>query len=378
MVKINITKTLISCLISFFTIQNITAQDFLPKEAPTPNAASLGKYGDIPISYPNGNISLTIPIYTMSSRELEMPISLSYNAAGVNLNTLPSWTGENWALNAGGVITRQVNGEPDEWVCPTELAYHNQVHNYFESYNIIPNMVKTNNYQGLIDDELFAAKEEAYKFGLKRHDYQPDIFTFNVMGKSGKFYLDDDGFWRVACDENMEVIYDYIKNYQHRANDVTPIDLFKEFFFSKGPENSLFSDFNYSKEGPFSSLEQFNSTYSSGARDEYTKSNAPRGKKSINTFIANPFSAGIDLWEQFIGEANISWYDLGDRVLFLLLDNKSNSSFLYHMSPFENHPRGAKGGGWGTTNQTYIWTESIQTVNNNNKLKWMQLTQQNK
>lgn len=213
MTKINITKTLISCLTLFFTIQNITAQDFLPKEAPTPNAASLGKYGDIPISYPNGNISLTIPIYTMSSRGLEMPILLSYNTAGVNLNTPPSWTGENWVLNAGGVITRQVNGEPDEWVCPTELTYHNQVHNYFESYDIIPNMVKTNNYQGLIDDELFAAKEEAYKFGLKRHDYQPDIFTFNVMGKSGKFYLGNEGFWRVACDENMEVIYD-IKNEQ--------------------------------------------------------------------------------------------------------------------------------------------------------------------
>lgn len=200
-------------IILLLSILNVKAQDFLPKEAPTPNAASLGKFGDIPISYPNGNIALSIPIYTISSRGLEMPIFLSYSAAGVNLNTLPSWTGENWVLNAGGVITRQVNGEPDEWICPSELTYHNQVHNYFESYNIIPNMVKTNNYQGLIDDELFAAEEEAYKFGLKRHDYQPDIFTFNVMGKSGKFYLDNEGIWRVACDDNMEVIYD-VKNEQ--------------------------------------------------------------------------------------------------------------------------------------------------------------------
>lgn len=61
-----------------------------------------------------------------------------------------------------------------------------------------------------------------------------------------------------------------------------------------------------------------------------------------------------------------------------LIDNKSNSSFLYHMSPWENHSRENRKGGWGTTNQTYIWTESIQTIKYNNKLEWLHLTQQDR
>lgn len=45
---------------------------------PSPNAASLGKYGDIPVSYYTGLANTSILIYSISSRDISLPISLSY------------------------------------------------------------------------------------------------------------------------------------------------------------------------------------------------------------------------------------------------------------------------------------------------------------
>lgn len=49
-----------------------------------------------------------------------MPISLDYDASGFQINALPSCTGHNWTLQAGGVITRQRVGNYDDFVFPKQ------------------------------------------------------------------------------------------------------------------------------------------------------------------------------------------------------------------------------------------------------------------
>src|SRR5580698_2617890 len=80
----------------------------------SPTAASLGKYGDIPVSYHTGIPEIDIPIYTIKAGSIEMPISLSYHASGLKVEEEASWVGAGWALNAGGVITRTVIGAADD------------------------------------------------------------------------------------------------------------------------------------------------------------------------------------------------------------------------------------------------------------------------
>ena len=162
-----------------------------------------------------------------------------------------------------------------------------------------------------------------------------------------------------------------IRNYAHRTNDTTISQLTSEFLNETGPEKSMFTDFNNSSKGPFESLRSFKSVYTSEARhlsliNKYEK----KGYKSINTFLANPMTAGLDMWEQFIGEAGISWYDMGDSMLYILTDAKSNSSLLYHTHFFPNRTRNKSGRGWGNTYQTYIWTESKSVRNQKNEKMW--------
>ena len=66
-----------------------------------------------------------------------------------------------------------------------------------------------------------------------------------------------------------------------------------------------------------------------------------------------------------IGEANISWYNLGNDVLFMLVDSKSNTSLYYPIPFINNKKRGKDGFGHGNTYQTYIWLETKKDIKKN-------------
>ena len=102
-------KKYLLLLLGLIFCTNIMAQVQIPSNIPTPTASSLGRFGIIPISKYTGKAKISIPLYTLKSGNVSMPISLDYESTGVMMNTLPSWTGENWTLNVGGVITRKIN-----------------------------------------------------------------------------------------------------------------------------------------------------------------------------------------------------------------------------------------------------------------------------
>lgn len=81
---------------------------------PSPDVASLGKYGEFPVSLNNGLVSISIPIYEINTGKLTLPISLSYHAGGVKVNDIASSVGLGWSLSAGGVVSRAIMGAPDE------------------------------------------------------------------------------------------------------------------------------------------------------------------------------------------------------------------------------------------------------------------------
>ncbi|NJL75160.1 MAG: hypothetical protein HC892_09115 [Saprospiraceae bacterium] len=136
---------------------------------PAPNAAALGKYSDIPVSHFTGVPSIGVDIYTVEEGPLSLPISLSYHASGVKVAETASWVGLGWSLNAGGIITRTVQGLPDDGnngyldvgttlVLPLQPDSLSQAQQYLVT-------------QGQLDSEL-------------------DLFSFNVGGMSGKFFID--------------------------------------------------------------------------------------------------------------------------------------------------------------------------------------------
>ncbi|HEY4150987.1 MAG TPA: hypothetical protein VGM41_18745, partial [Chitinophagaceae bacterium] len=160
-------------LMSFVSSQ---AQDTLPQIGSvipaSPNAASLGKFGEIPVGYYTGIPEISVPIYEINTGTIKLPISLGYHAGGIRVEEVASWVGTGWALNAGGVITRQQRGLPDEY----EGRYQ-YVHDKIAKYtNGLMGSTEQQNYLDSITDGTI--------------DSQMDLFTYNIGGESGKFILD--------------------------------------------------------------------------------------------------------------------------------------------------------------------------------------------
>lgn len=139
---------------------------------PPPNVASLGKYGEIPVSYFTGVPNISIPITSVQDGPLSTSVSLSYHAAGIKVAETASWVGLNWSLNAGGMISRTIQGIADDGI----YGYYN-IGDYYAA-------AATNNSNPIL------ALSASQGLISGQYDGEPDIFNFNVGGISGKFYID--------------------------------------------------------------------------------------------------------------------------------------------------------------------------------------------
>jgi len=156
----------------------------------SPTAASLGKYGDIPVSYHTGIPQINIPLYTVKAGTLSLPISLDYHASGLKVTEPAGWVGAGWSLNAGGVITRTVVGLPDE---KGSNAGSVETNGHFSDYGF-------NNY-------LYNGGQEDWMgFASGRKDGEPDLFFFNFGGYSGKFYFRDDRTPIVVPQQDLKIV----------------------------------------------------------------------------------------------------------------------------------------------------------------------------
>lgn len=137
---------------------------------PSPTAYELGKYGQIPVGLFTGTPNVSVPLYTYRTKNLTLPISLSYNSNGLKVDQVSSNVGLGWSLNIGGVITRIVRDIDDDegnWFFPEE--------DITGPFLMNPMAM-----------EYFSRASESY------HDSEPDLYMYNFNGYSGKFVFDND------------------------------------------------------------------------------------------------------------------------------------------------------------------------------------------
>lgn len=142
-----------------------------PKPAQnSPNAAAIQKYGDFNVNLYTGIPDISIPLFEIVSGPIKVPIVLSYHSGGIRYADRASWAGLGWSVQAGGQITRQIVGKPDE-----------------SSY-----LTGTNDYT--VDPFNYCANfpyKESTASGSS--DREPDLFSYNYPGGSGRFLLRQGG-----------------------------------------------------------------------------------------------------------------------------------------------------------------------------------------
>lgn len=152
----------------------------------------MGRYGNVPVSYYSGSPSIEVPLHGIGGKYLSMPVSLSYDANAVKVAALPAWTGLGWTLQAGGVVTRAVQGNPDmDW-------------NYYQwewrpAYGAdVVDVDMRLAGEGLPEGSLMNQKPiMEYNFLQevvnKEIETQPDVYYFNMPGFSGSFVITREG-----------------------------------------------------------------------------------------------------------------------------------------------------------------------------------------
>src|SRR5436190_713606 len=139
---------------------------------PSPTAMQFQRYGDYPVNNFTGIPSISIPLFTISEGDIEVPITLNYHASGCKSDDVSGFVGLGWTLNVGGMLTRTVQGFPDEtksFMIPAQPAQ---------------NLNWSDEPVALLLDEL----DEGIMY-----DHEYDIWNYNFLGKSAKYIFAQSG-----------------------------------------------------------------------------------------------------------------------------------------------------------------------------------------
>lgn len=174
---------LIAILINMYLIY---AQKDIRIIPPSPNAASLGIYGDVPIGLYTGVPDISVPIYTIKCGSIELPISLKYHASGIKVAQEASCVGLGWSFNAGGVITRTVYGY-DDFGSKNNVDADVAPEGFYYGYEF-PYLTASKDMIDLSSGNPATIYME-YEY-LRKHDTEPDVFCFNFSNYCGKFFFE--------------------------------------------------------------------------------------------------------------------------------------------------------------------------------------------
>ncbi len=143
---------------------------FIP---PSPQSFSFIKAtGVVSENEHTGSANVNIPLFTYRANKLNTDISFLYSGAGVKVDDLPNDAGMVWILDAGGVVTRTVNGLIDEKA--TMRMNKSEAE-----------LIQKTASDCAADEEIRTAC-----YTPTQMDTERDIFDFRFAGVSGSFYLD--------------------------------------------------------------------------------------------------------------------------------------------------------------------------------------------
>lgn len=162
----------------------------------SPQTSEFVRYRNLNVNYYNGLLDMTIPLGGYKDKDFDLPLSIKYVSTGFIPAKRPGLVGHNWFLNFGGVITRQVNGSPDD----LEGFYTKSEVKRYMKEGVLPalrdNIFKVYTEQDLLNFRVDFNAEgtyHPYASGDLRYDFEPDIFTFSFGSHTGSFLIGNDG-----------------------------------------------------------------------------------------------------------------------------------------------------------------------------------------
>ena len=198
--------------ISISTALNADAQpveSFRASTNITPQVESfqIAKSGNLTPSLYIGAMTYSLPLYTYSDPDFNLPISLEYNYDGYKVARSAGTVGLGWALNYGGVITREIRGLKDEYRQQVSTESAEIRHGYYWAYknhiglgtSFTINRPRTPDLETATSAELVRhLNDDLYEdipiyTNGDSYELSPDLFHFSFGPYSGDFIMNNNG-----------------------------------------------------------------------------------------------------------------------------------------------------------------------------------------
>ena len=163
-------------LVSKPALSQGSVESIIQQYAPTPQALSVVKGGQVNVNGNTGKMSLQVPVGEYSDRDFTIPISLDYSYDGFKPASPSGAAGLGWSLSAGGCISREIVGVDDFG----EYGY------YYASHYSSLTIYNMQHSVSLIEEILQPTLGDS-------HETTSDIYHFSFPGHSGSFVIDNNG-----------------------------------------------------------------------------------------------------------------------------------------------------------------------------------------
>jgi hypothetical protein len=155
-----------------------------------PDVAALNKFVEFPVSYFNGQVDVSFLLYEIKLKDVTVPIRLKYHTGGIRVSEDAGWVGLGWALDAGGVISHQINGYDDDspyihQVFGSYLPFQNASDN--ESFEKVRPGTRCVNGESLWNKNGQKADLFPQILAHSKIDSEPYLYSYNMGNYSGKF-----------------------------------------------------------------------------------------------------------------------------------------------------------------------------------------------
>lgn len=164
---------------------------------PSPEAAKLGEYGEVPIGYYTGSVQLSIPVTNIKVGDISVPVSIDYSSgSGFRVGEVANSAGLGWSISAVGVVTRSVVNVPDD------------INGLLSEVSTVPtDWLVPYTDTNLTEDQYTTQLNNYYRVAKGMNDLAPDIFYYNFNGISGKFYFNRAGQIINVSGNNVQIAY---------------------------------------------------------------------------------------------------------------------------------------------------------------------------
>ncbi|MFR0762714.1 MAG: hypothetical protein ACLSHL_00735 [Alistipes communis] len=167
----------VCCAVSFLflgatSVQAQETSDLTDVHFYPPSAVSMMKYIDYPVSHRTGIPEISIPLYTVRSGSLELPVNLSFHLDDfTRVNQLAGAAGAGWSLSCDMQVSRIINGVDD-------LKTTGYLHTGISK----PDITSTTLVRSTTDRMRLLWRKGA--------DEDPDRFYYKLLNGGGSFYIE--------------------------------------------------------------------------------------------------------------------------------------------------------------------------------------------